>query len=249
MTLTEEDILKVFQDSDEEEVSCLDENKDLKFWNQNCPLNNEGVASDFLPIKVKQEKSEKSEGSREINRSSSNLKAPRNFQGVPNQIEPLDFLQIIIKQEKDEKPEGSRETIRSSSNLKTDKKSLKTFQNRRKKFICEKCGRGFYRSAMLRAHENLHKLDSYIERQDQKPRKTKPSSTITESKAENMMREVDKHFLKTYICLDCEKRKMYLERSSVIATELKKLSPSINKAIYCLFCGKKFLQIRQMNFV
>ena len=242
MTLTEEDILKVFQDSDEEEVSCLDENKDLKFWNQNCPLNNEGVASDFLPIKVKQEKSEKSEGSREINRSSSNLKAPRNFQGVPNQIEPLDFLQIIIKQENDEKPEGSRETIGSSSNLKTDKKSLKTYQNRGKKFICEKCGRCFYRSAMLRAHENLHKLDSYIERQDQKPRKTKPSS--------NIMREVDKHFLKTYICLDCEKRKMYLERSSVTATDQnKKLSPGINKAICCQFCGKKFLQIRQMDFV
>ena len=37
MTLTEEDILKVFEDSDEEEVSCLDENKDLKFKNQTRP--------------------------------------------------------------------------------------------------------------------------------------------------------------------------------------------------------------------
>ena len=227
MTLTEEDILKVFQDSDEEEVSCLDENKDLKFKNQNCPLDNEGVAPNFLPSFS----------------STFNLKAPRNFEGVRNQIEPLDVLQIIIKQGKDEKPEANG----SSSNVKTHKKFLKTFQERGQKFNCEKCGRGFYRSAMLRAHEKLHKLDSYIERQDQKPTQTNPSSAITEPKAENLMKEVDTHFFKTYIFLDCEKRKQYLES---VTDEKKKLSSGIiNKPKCCQFCGKKFLQIRKMDFV
>ena len=165
MTLTEEDILKVFEDSDEEEVSCLDENKDLKFKNQICPLDNEGVAPNFLPLPPFA--------------STFNRKAPRNFEGVRNQIE----------------------------------------------------------------------LDSYIERQDQKPTKTNPSSAITEPNAENLMKEVDTHFFKTYICLDCEKRKQYLERSSVTDEKKKLSSGIINKPKYCQFCGKKFLQIRKMDFV
>ena len=164
MNITEEDILKVFQDSDEEEISCngVGEEKDLCLFDE---------------------------------------------------IDPTDFLQISMVIH--EKPEGSKGDSRSRSNHKTDKKYQKTFQNRCRRFICEHCGEGFYRLPTLRAHKNnLHWLESYTERQDQKiamPMPIRDNFSRSETKSSP--------------------------------------SPSfVNKPFSCKFCGKKFLQLRQMDF-
>ena len=212
MNITEEDILKVFQDSDDEEIS----------------FNGVGEEKD---------------------------------QSLFDKIEPTDFLQIsMVKHEINEKPEGSTGDSRSRSNHKSDKKFQKTFQNRCRQFICEICGKGFHKLPTLRAHKNLHWLESYVERQDQKieiptrdnfsrsKTKPSPSSSFEDGKTntEIMMKEVDKYLLKTYTCLECEKQIQYLERSGAIVKTLK-LNP-VNKPFSCKFCGKKFLQIRQMDY-